>query len=641
MIDLSTLPRRTKAAIVLVTDGLMLPLALWVAFGFRLGPFDPANSLGLIDPLTWLALTDVAIIWFGSFGILAAFRLYQIKLHAIDLDGIRRIAVCSATIGLYTAIVAFFLQAPGFPRSIPILYGASFFLLAVSVRIAALRALRAAANFGSNRTPVAIYGAGAAGIQLAASLKQSPELEPVMFVDDNPALHNVVVSGIRVKPFDSLKKAGQQGRVKEVLIAIPSLPTIRKESIIRDIRDLGVKVKIVPSYVDLISGKATVDTLTWADPDDLLGRDKVDLDLPEINQAYSKRCVMVTGAGGSIGGELCRQLLKCRPSELVLFERSEPALYEIERELRSLAEAEGVTLTCILGSVADEAAVGHAIRGRRIEVILHAAAYKHVPLLETNEVEGARNNILGTHIVVEAALKAGVERFILVSTDKAVRPTNVMGATKRLAELTIQDAQLRSARTKYSFVRFGNVLGSSGSVVPLFTKQITAGGPVTVTHADVTRYFMTIPEAARLVLLAGAYAQGDELFVLDMGEPVKIMDLAKRMITLSGRSVRDDDNRNGDIEIKIVGLRPGEKLYEELLIDSDALTSTPHPKIMRAKTSRLAGEWLGDVLSAVRKAVGQRDGRAVRAIAGQYVDGFPTVSKDTPVVDFPKKRRST
>lgn len=625
----------------MVTDCLMLPLALWVAFGFRLGPFDPANSLGFIDPLTWLALTDVAIIWLGSFGILAAFRLYQIKLHAIDLDGVRRIAVCSATIGLYTAIVAFFLQAPSFPRSIPILYGASFFLLAVSVRIAALRALRAAVNFGSNRTPVAIYGAGAAGIQLAASLKQSPELEPVMFVDDNPALHNVVVSGIRVKPFDSLKKAGQQGRVKEVLIAIPSLPTGRKESLVRDIRDLGVRVKVVPSYVDLISGKATVDALTWADPDDLLGRDKVDLDLPEINQAYSKRCVMVTGAGGSIGGELCRQLLKCRPGELVLFERSEPALYEIDRELRPLAEAGGVTLTCILGSVADEAAVDHAIRGRRIEVILHAAAYKHVPLLETNEVEGARNNILGTHIVVEAALKSGVERFILVSTDKAVRPTNVMGATKRLAELTIQDAQLRSAGTKYSFVRFGNVLGSSGSVVPLFTKQITAGGPVTVTHRDVTRYFMTIPEAARLVLLAGAYAQGDELFVLDMGEPVKIMDLAKRMITLSGRSVRDDDNRNGDIEIKVVGLRPGEKLYEELLIDSDALTSTPHPKIMRAKASRLAGECLGDMLSAVRKAVGQRDGRAVRAIAGQYVDGFPTVSKDTPVVDFPTKRRST
>ncbi|MEO0385212.1 MAG: nucleoside-diphosphate sugar epimerase/dehydratase [Pseudomonadota bacterium] len=624
----------------MASDGLMLPLALWVAFGFRLGPFDPSNSFGLIDPLTWLALTDVVIIWLGSFGILAAFRLYQIKLHAIDLDGIRRIAICSAAIGLYTAIVAFFLQAPGFPRSIPILYGASFFLLAVSVRIAALRALRAAVNFGSNRTPVAIYGAGAAGIQLAASLKQSPELEPAMFVDDNPTLHNVVVSGIRVKPMESLKKAVQQGRVKEVLIAIPSLPPERKDALVHDFGGLGAKVKVIPSYVDLISGKATVDAITWADPDDLLGRDKVNLDRPEIDQAYSERCVMVTGAGGSIGGELCRQLLKCSPSELVLFERSEPALYEIERELKPLAETEGVKLTCILGSVTDRAAVDNAIRNRSVNVILHAAAYKHVPLLETNEVEGARNNILGTHTVVEAALQADVARLIHVSTDKAVRPVNVMGATKRLAELVIQGAQARSANAKYSFVRFGNVLGSSGSVVPLFTRQITAGGPVTVTHAEVTRYFMTIPEAARLVLLAGAYARGDELFVLDMGEPVRIMDLAKRMITLSGRSVRDDDNTNGDIEIKVVGLRPGEKLYEELLVDTDALTSTPHRKIMRAKTSKFSDERLGAMLSAVQEAVNQRDGRAVRAIASQYVDGFPAISQGAPVVEFPKKGRS-
>lgn len=639
MRDPSKLPRSTKAAIVLAADGILLPLALWMAFGFRLGPLDPSSPLGLVDPLVWLELTDAAIIWMGSLCILAAFRLYRIKLHAMDIDAVRRIAVCAAAIGLYAAMAAFFLRS-GFPRSIPPLYGASFFLLAVCIRIAALRLIGAVANLGVNRVPVAIYGAGAAGIQLAASLKQSRELEPVMFVDDNPTLHNVIVGGIRVKPLNTLRKAAVQGRVKQVLVAIPSLPMNRKENLVREMSDLGCEVKIIPSYVDLVSGRESVESLRRVNPDQLLGRDQVDLDQPEIAKTYTGRSIMITGAGGSIGSELCHQLLRCNPKQLVLFERSEPALYEVDRQLRAIADDKGVRLKSILGSVTDASAVASTLRENSVEVVLHAAAYKHVPLVEANEVEGARNNVLGTKTLVDAAIIAGLERFILVSTDKAVRPTNVMGATKRMAELIICQAQQKQSETRFSFVRFGNVLGSSGSVVPLFTKQIASGGPVTVTHPDVTRYFMTVPEAARLVLLAGAYADGDDLYVLDMGKPINIMNLAHRMIELSGRSVSNTDNPDGDIAIEIVGLRPGEKLYEELLVDDDSLAATPHPKILRAQTVNIPDTMYSAMVSSVGEAIKRRDRHAIRDVARQFVEGYEQGTPVTSIVAFPGSKRS-
>jgi FlaA1/EpsC-like NDP-sugar epimerase len=637
MPDLSKLPRKIKAAMIFAADGLLLPLALWMAFGFRLGPIDPSRPFGLIDPLAWVDLVDLAVIWFGSLAILAGFRLYLIKLHAIDLDAVKRIALASLAIGAFTAVLSFFLQS-GFPRSIPVLYGASFFVLAVCMRIAALRLLSSLANIGKDRVPVAIYGAGAAGIQLAASLKQSRELQPVMFVDDNPSLHNVIVGGIRVKPRQSLQKAARQRRIEQVLIAIPSLSSARAQRLAREMSDLGLQVKVIPSYVDLVSGRDVVDSLRPVDPDDLLGRDKVDLDIPEVASAYAGRSVMITGAGGSIGGELCQQLLACDPASVVLFERSEPALYEIDRQLRPEAEARGVALHCVLGSVTNRACVDSALSRFGVDVLLHAAAYKHVPLVEANEVEGARNNVLGTHTVVEAAIAAELERFILVSTDKAVRPTNVMGATKRLAELLVHDAQRRSTRTRFSFVRFGNVLGSSGSVVPLFSKQIAAGGPVTVTHPDVTRFFMTITEAARLVLLAGAYAKGDDLYVLDMGEPVKIMALAERMIRLAGRTVHNDENPDGDVAIECVGLRPGEKLYEEVLIDDASLVQTPHPKILRSRTAGVSAETIEMMLAQVHDAVGRRESSAVRALATAYVEGFNPSDPSKTVLPFPAKR---
>jgi len=338
---------------------------------------------------------------------------------------------------------------------------------------------------------------------------------------------------------------------------------------------------------------------------------------------------MVTGAGGSIGSELCRQLLNCNPSRIILFERSEFNLYSIDMELRDLADAAGISVVARLGSVTDRARVVGVIAEEKVEIILHAAAYKHVPLVEANELEGARNNIIGTQVVAEAAAGAGLERFILVSTDKAVRPTNIMGATKRIAELVVQDLQTRNRDTKFAMVRFGNVLGSSGSVLPLFQRQIARGGPVTVTHKDVTRYFMTIPEAARLVLLAGAYARGGDVFVLDMGKPQKIIDIARQMITLSGRKVKDPETGEGDIEIQVTGLRPGEKLYEELLIDDDSLIPTPHAKILRAEEAMLSQIEVAAMLRELQLAIAEDDSDRLRAMIQARVDGYHVQSADS------------
>lgn len=619
--------------VVFVTDLILLPISMWAAFGFRLGVFDPEGPLGLINPFRQVAFIDASIVVFACAVTLYLFKLHRIKLHAIDLDAIFRIAVFSAAILAITSAGAFFLQA-GFPRSVAIYFAAIFFISAILVRLVALRLLRGLSSFASDRVPVAIYGAGAAGVQLAASLKASNEAQPVMFVDDNPTMHGLIVAGLRVKPPSILKKAVKEGRIAQVLVAIPSLSTSRKSSLIERLSQLDCEVKIVPSYADLVSGRTTVSDLRVATPEELLGRDRVDLNAPAIAKAYSGRCVMVTGAGGSIGSELCRQILECSPRRIILFERSEPDLYEIERALSAHADLKKVIVDACLASITDEAAVVHAIMRYQVDVILHAAAYKHVPIIEENEVEGARNNVIGTRILANAAVEAGIERFILISTDKAVRPSNVMGATKRMAELVLQDAQSRTGETKFSMVRFGNVLGSSGSVVPLFSRQIAAGGPVTVTHPEVTRYFMTIPEASRLVLLAGAYAEGSDLFVLNMGEPVKIMTLAERMIELSGRTIKNSDNPEGDIAIEVIGMRPGEKLFEELLLDDDSLVQTPHEKILRASSKGLPTQTVATMLERTEAALASRDASAIRAIASDYVDGYEDSSK---LIPFPGK----
>ena len=379
---------------------------------------------------------------------------------------------------------------------------------------------------------------------------------------------------------------------------------------------------MLPSYPELMSSEGTLDRLQPVAAEALLGREKVALSTPEIAKTYAGRVIMVTGAGGSIGSELCRQMLHCRPAALVLFEQGEHNLYQIDQELRSEALAQGINVVARLGSVGDAGRLRQVMREQGVEIILHAAAYKHVPMVEENELEGARNNVLGTHVVAEAAAAEQIERFILVSSDKAVRPTNVMGATKRMAELVVQDIQTRHPQTKFAMVRFGNVLGSSGSILPLFQRQIAEGGPVTVTHEEITRYFMTIPEAARLVLTAGAYARGGDVFVLDMGKPQKIVDVARRMIELAGRTVRDPITGQGEIAIRITGLRPGEKLFEELLIDRESLRPTPHPKILRAQEVRLSQIEVAAMLRDVRRAIEGADAAALRAVIKARVDGY-------------------
>jgi len=411
-------------------------------------------------------------------------------------------------------------------------------------------------------------------------------------------------------------------KIERILVAIPSTSRSRQKELVRKLSTLPVEVQVLPSYVDMMAGNGMEDPLRPVSPDELLGRDKVTLDTPEIAKAYAGRVVMVTGAGGSIGSELCRQLLECQPARIVLYEQGEFALYEIDRDLRARAEEVGIPVTTRLGSVNNKVRVASVIADEDVNIILHAAAYKHVPLVEDNELEGARNNVLGTQVVAECAQAAGIERMILISTDKAVRPTNVMGATKRLAELVVQDMQTRATTTKFAMVRFGNVLGSSGSVLPLFQKQIATGGPVTVTHADVTRFFMTIPEAARLVLLAGAYATGGDVFVLDMGAPQKIIDIAHKMVKLSGRTVKDPVTGIGDIDIQITGLRPGEKLYEELLIDDDSLIATPHPKILRAEESMLSQLEVAGMLKELQISVDTGDRLRLRNLIKQRVDGY-------------------
>ena len=533
---LRDMPRQAKSVLWLAIDALLVPVSLYAAFALRLG--TPSTF-----PMMQSSWTLFPLLILGGVIIFQMLDLPRIKLHSFDAYAMRRIGTAAVMLTV-AAMILSYLFGLWAPRSVPLIFGVIFFVAAVLMRLVGLAVVQAVLGHLGDAVPVAIYGAGMAGIQLASALRQSNEARPILFVDDNPALWGLLVSGLQVQTPKDLPALVAAGKVSRVLLAMPSINRSRQSKLVAHLKEQNCEVHVMPSYADLVAGRGLTDTMVPVAPDALLGRDKVDLDIPDVAKAYAGRCVMVTGAGGSIGSELCRQLLDIKPSHIVLFERSEFELYKIDNELRTLAEAAGITVTTRLGSIIDARRVREVMEATQVEIVLHAAAYKHVPLVEENELEGARNNVLGTQVVAEAADEAaGVERFILISTDKAVRPTNIMGATKRMAELVIQDLQTRSTSTKFSMVRFGNVLGSSGSVLPLFEQQIRRGGPVTVTHPDVTRFFMTIPEAARLVLLAGAYATGGDVFVLDMGKPMKILDIARRMIELSGRSVRGRRHR--------------------------------------------------------------------------------------------------
>ena len=454
------------------------------------------------------------------------------------------------------------------------------------------------------RVPVLIYGAGDAGAQLAVALAAGGRMFPVAYVDEKAALQGSTLGSVPVVAPVQMQAIVEEHGVRDVLLAIPGASRKRRGEIIRQMVDLGVHVQTVPDLNDLLSGRATLADLRDISVEDLLGRDPVTPESRLLGVAIRGKRVMVTGAGGSIGSELCRQILREEPSHLVLFELSEIALYEIERELRALVQQRHfkVELVPLLGNTHHRARLREVMQTYRVQTVYHAAAYKHVPIVEQNIVEGIYNNVFATWNAAETAVETGVETFVLVSTDKAVNPTNVMGATKRFAEIVLQAVAARQQSTRFCMVRFGNVLGSSGSVVPLFNEQIRRGGPVTVTHPEVRRYFMTIPEAASLVLQAGTMAKGGEVFVLDMGQPVKIDELARRMIALSGLSVRDEKNPDGDVEIEYTGLRPAEKLYEELLIGEN-VSGTEHPMIMRAFEHTPSwgevSQWLTDMRQAL------------------------------------------
>jgi FlaA1/EpsC-like NDP-sugar epimerase len=621
---LHDMSRQLKAAIWLTVDACLIPLALYLAFALRVGislAFPIMSEAWGLFPL--LTLLGIIICFIAG--------LHRIRLHSFDAYAVRRIGLVAGIL-TFGAIAVIYLVGLWSPRSVPLIFGSVFFLLVVGVRLIAQTLLYSMLRHSGNAVPVAIYGAGTVGIQMASALHQSAEVKPVVFIDDNPALMGLLISGLQVQKPAALKKLVETGKVRRVLLAMPSISRNRQTRILAMLQELDCDVQVMPAYVDLLSGKGLPNSDTAVSPDALLGRDKVDLDIPDVAKAYAGRVVMVTGAGGSIGSELCRQLVDIQPSHIVLFERSEFALYQIDQELRPLAKALDISVTTRLGSVVDRRRVHEVMAETKTEIVLHAAAYKHVPLVEENELEGARNNVLGTQVVAEVAQALDVERLILISTDKAVRPTNIMGATKRMAELVVQDLQTRSTNTKFSMVRFGNVLGSSGSVLPLFETQIRRGGPVTVTDPEVTRFFMTIPEAARLVLLAGAFATGGDVFVLDMGQPKKIIDIARRMIELSGHTVREGGDEEG-IEIQITGLRPGEKLYEELLINDQSLRATPHDKILRAEEAVLSQIEVAAMLRELRKALDSGATDALRALIETRVDGYHRQPKTKSATD--------
>lgn len=612
--------RPTKRAIFFAVDLSLVVVAMAVGLVMQ-NNVKTAKEMVLNTPVFLPLLLVVGV------ALILLLRLHRIKVSGFDTSTVERIALVAAGLGLASAVLNYLFDFGMIPMT-PVAIAAAFFVGSVLIRVGVWKLIVSLQNRNLGRIPVAIYGAGASGTQMGFALRQSTEFRPVFFIDDNPSLNGLVVGGLPVYAPNALDDQIRKHRIQRVLLTMPSVSRKDQQKIVKTLSHLNVEVLILPSYPDMILDEAPKDALEPFNSDQVLGRAMVKLDSPEISGAYTGKVVMVSGAGGSIGAELCRQLVECAPRKIVLFETSEFNLYRIDQELTTGTTSARTKIVARLGSVTNDDRVREVITAEGVEIILHAAAYKHVPLVEMNEVEGLHNNVIGTAVVAKAAMDLNVERFILVSTDKAVRPTNIMGASKRMAELTIQDLQTRSKNTLFSMVRFGNVIDSSGSVLPLFQKQLLQGGPLTVTHPEVTRFFMTIPEASSLVLLAGAYSKGGEVFVLDMGKPRKVMDIARQVIELSGLAVKDSATGKGDIGIKIIGLRPGEKLYEEFLIDEKSLCSTPHPKIFRAQEAFLSSSQTAEMLDDLRLAIKRADPTALRALTGRNVKGYSQQAHD-------------
>jgi FlaA1/EpsC-like NDP-sugar epimerase len=606
---LAKLPRAQKRLVMLIADGVFIPFALWSAITLRLG-----ETGYRFDGDVWLYVAALA----ASVPVFARLGLYRAVIRFL---GGR--ALTAVTIGVTTSVALLLLTnvvmlKAAMPKAAFIIYWALALIYVAGSRFI-VRAMMNYRRSGGNQR-VAIYGAGSAGAQLAAALLRAGRYHPVAFIDDNESLQNSIVSGIEVFGPAQLPELIEDEEISAILLALPSQSRRRRQEVLKSLEPLGVLVQTVPDYMDIVSGNATVADVRDVDANDLLGRDPVPPNETLLDACIRNKVVMVSGAGGSIGSELCRQILRLEPARLVLFEMSEVALYNIDKELRLLDRRLGshVEIVGLLGNAHHKQRVREVMQAYGVQTVYHAAAYKHVPIVEHNIVEGIHNNVFSTWYAAEAAVECGVETFVLISTDKAVNPTNVMGTTKRFAEIVLQGLQSRGTSTKLCMVRFGNVLESSGSVVPLFREQIRAGGPVTVTHKDVIRYFMTIPEASQLVLQAGSMAKGGDVFVLDMGKPVRIEDLARRMIGLMGLSVRDDANPDGDIEIVYTGLRPAEKLFEELLIGNN-VSGTEHPMILRATEHSLPWHEVAQVLDELLQAIDSFDCNRARELLMQTV----------------------
>lgn len=608
-------PRAAKRLVVVALDILLALVATWLAFTLRLDAWHwPTGAQWFVYGLAPFLSVPIFI----RFGLYRAIFRYT---------GQAALVATAKAVGIYGGLLSSILvwQAwIGVPRSLGVLQPLIFLLLVGSSRAMARFWL---ANLGSAQSALKgrllIYGAGTAGVQTASALRVSGQYVLLGFVDDDGAKVGRSINGVAVVAPSRVPDLVEQHQVTDILLALPSVSRDRRNAILDSLRDLPVHIRTLPGLADLASGRVTVQDFHELDVEDLLGRDPVPPDAALIARDLAGQVVLVTGAGGSIGSELARQILLQRPRQLLLLDHNEFGLYSIHQELMACCTVQtlAVELVPLLGSVANFERLRVICSTYRPVSVYHAAAYKHVPMVEDNPGEGVVNNVFGTLNMAMAARASGVRRFVLVSTDKAVRPTNVMGATKRMAELVLQALAAEASGTCFTMVRFGNVLDSSGSVVPLFRRQLAAGGPLTVTHAEVTRYFMTIPEAAQLVLQAGAMALGGEVFVLDMGRSVKILDLARRMVLLSGLSLRDERHPGGDIEIEITGLRPGEKLFEELLI-GDNPEPTAHPRIMKAHEDHLAWAALDVQLQALRQAADDNDALSIRAALKACVQGY-------------------
>lgn len=613
------LPRPAKRVIVLTLDISLCILTVWLAYLLRLDEW-----VSVAGDEQWKPFWAVVISLLLAIPIFLIHGFYRAIFRYSGWPALMTVTKAMVIYCVLYATVITAISIPGVPRTIGLIQP-MLLLLAVGLSRALARFWLGGLYQNQLKQyalpKVLIYGAGNAGRQLAAAMANSPEMRVIGFLDDDDRLHGHVLNGLRIYSSADLPGLVQTLNISDVLLALPSASRHRRNEILSQIREAHVSVRTLPSVSELAQGKVSVTDLHELDIDDLLGREPVVPNHLLLGRNITNKVVLVTGAGGSIGSELCRQILKLEPKILLLIEQNEYALYEIHQELQSRFIKSLSRLVPLLASVRDTERMREIMSAWHPDTIYHAAAYKHVPLVEHNAAEGVRNNVFGTLVAARAAAEHSVADFVLISTDKAVRPTNIMGASKRLAEMALQALAAENSATRFAMVRFGNVLGSSGSVVPRFRQQIRNGGPITLTHPAITRYFMTIPEAAQLVIQAGAMAKGGDVFVLDMGEPVRIIDLARRMIELSGLTVKDEDNPEGDIEIEITGLRPGEKLYEELLI-GDNPQPTSHPRIMKAHEDFLPWPALQEKLQALELALNVNDVAVIRRMLEQLVSGY-------------------